>query len=304
VLTWSTDPATSQAVTWRTAVEVPRGVAQITVAEAGPIIETTSRQLVASTVPLKTEINTAHYHSVNFEGLSPEIKYAYRVGDGVNWSEWFHFTTASPESKPFSFIYFGDAQNDLRARWSRVIREAYSDAPKAKFMIHAGDLVNRAEADHEWQEWHEAGAWINGMMPTIAVPGNHEMAKIDETSRRLSRHWGPQFAFPENGPEGVKETCYTLVYQGVRIIGSVAAEIQALLQRLRLTGINHSADEDMISPDHRRTPAAARQFGLPFDILGGRPLIGQTWAGRHARGIRAAKLRPVLLVCRHRRQTE
>lgn len=219
VLTWSTDPATSQAVTWRTAVEVPRGVAQITVAEAGPIIETTSRQLVASTVPLKTEINTAHYHSVNFEGLSPEIKYAYRVGDGVNWSEWFHFTTASPESKPFSFIYFGDAQNDLRARWSRVIREAYSDAPKAKFMIHAGDLVNRAEADHEWQEWHEAGAWINGMMPTIAVPGNHEMAKIDETSRRLSRHWGPQFAFPENGPEGVKETCYTLVYQGVRIIG-------------------------------------------------------------------------------------
>ena len=97
VLTWATDPATSQAVTWRTAADVPVGVAQITVAGPGPILETDSRQVVASTEPLTTEINTAHYHSVNFEGLSPETKYAYRVGDGVNWSEWFHFTTASVE---------------------------------------------------------------------------------------------------------------------------------------------------------------------------------------------------------------
>ena len=41
----------------------------------------------------------------------------------------------------------------------------------------------------------------------------------DETARRLSHHWRPQFAFPENGPEGLEEACYTLVYQGVRIIG-------------------------------------------------------------------------------------
>jgi predicted phosphodiesterase len=218
VLTWRGDPATTQAVTWRTDTTILRAVAEFAVAnEAGRSLK--GESVPARTEPLTTDLSEAHYHSAEFTGLTPDTLYAYRVGDGVNWSEWFHFTTASPESKPFSFIYFGDAQNDLRARWSRVIREAYSDAPKAKFMIHAGDLVNRAEADHEWQEWHEAGAWINGMMPTIAVPGNHEMAKIDETSRRLSRHWGPQFAFPEYGPEGVKETCYTLVYQGVRIIG-------------------------------------------------------------------------------------
>ena len=45
----------------------------------------------------------------------------YRVGDGVNWSEWFHFRTASDRPEPFSFIYFGDAQTDLKSLWSRVI---------------------------------------------------------------------------------------------------------------------------------------------------------------------------------------
>lgn len=219
VLTWSGDPATTQSVTWRTSTDVAHGLAEITVADGAPNLEARSRQLVAVSQPLTTDLNTAHFHTVKFEGLSPKTRYAYRVGDGVNWSEWFHFTTASSDPEPFSFIYFGDAQNDLRSKWSRVIREAYRDAPKARFMLHAGDLINRAESDGEWQEWFQAGAWINAMVPSVAVPGNHEMAKIDDSARRISHHWRPQFAFPENGPEGLEESCYTLVYQGVRIVG-------------------------------------------------------------------------------------
>ena len=49
----------------------------------------------------------------------------------MNWSEWVHARTASDKPEPFSFIYFGDAQNDVKSLWSRVIRGAYSDAPKA-----------------------------------------------------------------------------------------------------------------------------------------------------------------------------
>ena len=219
VLTWAADPATTQAVTWRTSVDVPRGLAEITIADAGPDLEAKSKRFEAVSQALVTDLNSAHFHTVKFEELVPKTKYAYRVGDGVNWSEWFHFSTASTEPEPFSFIYFGDAQNDLRSRWSRVIREAYGDAPKAKFMIHAGDLINSAQADGEWQEWFEAGAWINAMVPSIPVPGNHEMAKVDESTRRLSHHWRPQFALPEHGPKGLEETCFTLVYQGVRIVG-------------------------------------------------------------------------------------
>lgn len=217
-LSWAGDPAVSQSVTWRTSTEVTRGVAEIAVADAAPDLQSRSRQLVAVTQPLENELNTAHYHSVTFDSLTPGTKYAYRTGDGVNWSEWFHFTTAASAAEPFSFIYFGDAQNDVRSLWSRVVREAYGDAPQAKFMLHAGDLINRGETDWEWDEWFSAGAWINAMIPGIPVPGNHEMIKLDDGSRRLTHHWRPQFTLPENGPAGLEETCYTLVCQGVRII--------------------------------------------------------------------------------------
>lgn len=219
ILTWSGDPATTQAVTWRTSTEVTEAVAEVGVATAGPELAKIAKTVNAKTQPLKTDLGAAHYHTAEFTGLAPKTKYAYRVGDGVNFSEWFHFTTASDQVEPFSFIYFGDAQNDIRSLWSRVIREAYSDAPKARFMIHAGDLIDTAESDGQWGEWFGAGHWLNAMMPSVPVPGNHEMAKTEGGGKRLSHHWRPQFALPEHGPKGLEESCFTLVYQGVRIIG-------------------------------------------------------------------------------------
>jgi len=219
VLTWTGDPATTQAVTWRTSVEVTKAFAEIAVAEAGPAFTEKGTPVPAASQALLTDLSTAHYHTAEFTDLQPSTKYAYRVGDGVNFSEWFHFTTASSDAEPFSFIYFGDAQNNIRSMWSRVIREAYGDAPKAAFLLHAGDLVNRAEADAEWGEWCGAGAWLNAMIPSVPIPGNHEQAKQPDGTRRLSHHWRPQFALPTNGPRGLEESCYTLVYQGVRIVG-------------------------------------------------------------------------------------
>lgn len=219
VLSWTGDPTTTQAVTWRTSTEVKKAFGEIVVADAGPYFDQDLQQVEATTEALETDINTAHFHSLNFTNLKPGTKYAYRVGDGVNWSEWFHFSTAVENASKFNFIYFGDAQNDLRSKWSRVIREAYSDAPKASFLLHAGDLVNRAESDAEWGEWCGAGSWLNAMMPSIAIPGNHEQAKLEDGTRRLSHHWRKQFALPENGPEGLEETCYTFVYGNTLIIG-------------------------------------------------------------------------------------
>ena len=226
VLTWSEDPATTQSVTWRTSTEITAAAAQITIADPGPDLEKTARTVAAASEPLTTNLGPAHYHSVTFTGLTPSTLYAYRVGDGQTWSEWFQFRTAAATAQPFSFIYFGDAQNDIRSKWSRVIRSAWRDAPKAAFMIHAGDLINNAETDQEWGEWFGAGAWLNAMVPSIPVPGNHEMAGGDGV-RRLSHHWRPSFTLPQNGPAGLNESCFTLVYQGVRIIGLNSNESHA-----------------------------------------------------------------------------
>ncbi|MBD2870027.1 purple acid phosphatase family protein [Paenibacillus arenilitoris] len=223
VLTWEGDTATTQAVTWRTDVNVNSPQAQIAVASDNSDFEDDAVTVPAeSTSEVATYLGYSQkYHSVNFENLSPETTYLYRVGDGVNWSEWFEFTTASDQAKPFSFLYVGDAQNDILEHWSRVIRNAYSDLPDASFIVHAGDLINHGDADDQWGEWFKAGGWLNGMVPSIPTPGNHEYARIsNETPAGLSPYWRPTFALPENGPDEAvfKENVYYVDYQGMRIV--------------------------------------------------------------------------------------
>jgi hypothetical protein len=334
VLTWAEDPASSLSVTWRTDSTVTDAKAQIALARSAPSFFTQARTVPATTTPLPDKVPAqnvrANYHSVTFTGLKSDTLYAYRVGDGEHWSEWYQARTASDEPEPFSFIYFGDAQNEIRSHWPRVVRAAYAKAPGASFLIHAGDLVHNGNRNVEWGHWNEAGGWVQGMIPNMPVPGNHEyrpyerwkardtlavaasfsggtmegtyveadghheplvatreaaaedaatatgspagawtynvdegeyegmlhfekeegklsgrlvndagktfplrvrtagddtlaaefMKEVEKASpRRLSIHWRPQFALPENGPKGMKETVYTFEHQGLRVIG-------------------------------------------------------------------------------------
>jgi Purple acid Phosphatase, N-terminal domain/Calcineurin-like phosphoesterase len=265
ILTWNGDPATTQAVTWRTDTTGTKAVGQLALSEGGTGHDSLGAKVrpnpdKTKTVPGKTELVKsdlfeAHYHSVSFTELKPATKYVYRVGDGATWSEWYEFRTPSDKPEPLSFLYFGDAQNEIRSHWSRVIRGAYSDMPKAHFMIHAGDLINRGTADGEWGEWHHAAGWINGSVPSVPTPGNHEYsgggfggfpkfgpkdAPKDEPKAdapkadgkeppkgepkkggpkaRLSPLWKPQFTLHENGPPGLEETAYYFDIQGVRVV--------------------------------------------------------------------------------------
>ncbi len=120
------------------------------------------------------------FHTVRFTDLEPETQYLYRVGDGANWSEWLEFTTASDKPKPFSFVYFGDAQNDIKEHWSRVVRQAFTDAPDAEFIVHAGDLINTSVDDTEWGEWYHAGGWIGGDGPEHRHPGQPRVQRHAE----------------------------------------------------------------------------------------------------------------------------
>ena len=221
ILTWVGDPTTSQAVTWRTSTAVTKGIAQVAVATPNKNFTDHATDVTAETEPLKSELSTSHYHTAKFKDLKPKTKYAFRVGDGTNWSEWSHFVTASKEPEPFSFIYFGDAQNDVKSLWSRVIRESFRDAVHPRFFLHAGDLINNANADDEWGDWHRAGGWANMMLPTIATPGNHEYG-LQTTpappAYRLTPFWKAQFAFPTDAPSGLEETVYYIDFQGTRIV--------------------------------------------------------------------------------------
>lgn len=220
ILTFAGDPATTQSVTWRTDTSIKTGFAEIVPADPSPAfwINSTSHKATTSTLDarkVKTAEVMANYHSLTFENLLPDTTYAYRVGDGLHWSEWFHFKTAAQENKPFTFLYIGDAQNHILERWSRLLRGAYLKAPHARFIIHAGDLVSEGHSDRQWHEWFTAGGWLHAMLPSVPTPGNHEYRPTNGgLSRQLSVQWKHQFTLPENGIRQLSETNYYFDYQG------------------------------------------------------------------------------------------
>jgi len=218
ILTWSGDPSTTQSVTWRTDATVEDAYAEIAVADRTPEFYKKARRVAATTSVLDTESGDAHYHSVRFTGLEPGTLYAYRVASDEGSSEWFQFRTATGEPRPFSFIYFGDAQRNILALWSRVVRSAFAAAPDARFLLHAGDLVNNGEKDEQWGEWFRAGSWIFGSVPSIPVIGNHEYVDDGDGGEKPTDHWGVQFTLPGNGPAGFDGTTYFVDYDGVRVV--------------------------------------------------------------------------------------
>lgn len=234
VVTFADDPARTLAVSWRTDASATRARAQIALATADARFDLAASSQAAVTEPLDpTQIALAdqlfdvpqnvgldpvHYHSVLFEGLQPDTLYAYRVeGADGRWSEWFQVRTA-PINGPVTFLYLGDAQNGILSHWSRTVRAAYASAPDARFIIHAGDLVNIGSRDYEWAEWFKAVGFIHGMVPAIPVAGNHEYSRISaepgEQRRALSQLWRPQWRLPEVAElaEDLRETVYAIRY--------------------------------------------------------------------------------------------
>lgn len=221
VLTATEDPARNQTVNWRTRGTVTDAYAQISKAADTPALHLSMETVQGRTQVLEAGNGLAHHHHVTFTDLEPDTLYAYRVRGDNTWSEWFQFRTAKAGFDPHTAIYFGDAQNAIKAHFSRVIREAYSTAPRAQVMVHAGDLVNssgNANHDDEWGEWFDAGSFINSMVVNVAAPGNHEYLAQPSGPRKLVPQWPVHFSMPANGPDVLQSTVYYMDYQGVRYI--------------------------------------------------------------------------------------
>lgn len=235
VATFETDPATSFAVSWRTADGIEQPKARITEALSAPRFDRSAREHVAETERVRLDStfyegrehllnyplnpDKVQFHSVNFTGLEPNTLYAYQVcGAQAHCSEWFHIRTAPRAGEPIRFIYLGDAQNGVMTHFARVIRAAWSSLPDAHFILHAGDLVDHASRDLEWASWFRSGGFIHAMTPVIPVTGNHEYDKleIEDEQRRvaLSSIWRPQFRLPvvESLPALLHETVYTVTF--------------------------------------------------------------------------------------------
>lgn len=308
ILNLTETPATSMAVTWRTAGKIKDPKAQIAVALASPALDEKAWTVDAVTESVTLETGkTVSAHSVVFQSLQPETVYVYRVGGNDVWSEWNQFRTASAASKPFRFLYFGDPQNDILSKCSRVFREAYRRAPDAAFWQFVGDIVNNGENDSEWGEFYGAVGWAPRATPFMLLPGNHEYKKNPAPlaggnggeQKGLSRYWRPQFTFPLNGPEGLEESAYYFDYQGVRFImlnGTEKIEEQARWikkvlsnnpQRWTIVGIHqpfYSTGQDRDNIYHQKlfTPLFDK-YGVDLVLQGHDHTYGRTHKVRNGK---------------------
>ncbi len=289
ILTFSGDPSTKRAVTWRTDLSVKQAKAQIAIASANSkfVNQSTTYNALTEEFDLglykSNKSLVVNYHSVVFENLNPNTLYAYRVGNEDNWSEWIQFKTANNSYSPTQFVYFGDAQNDILSHWSRVIRMAYQTAPNASFVIHAGDLVDTAHKDFEWAQWFKAGGFIHSQWTAIPVVGNHEFQRMDGYGgikpRRLSIQWRPQFTLPveKKLDKSLHETVYSVEYQDILIIvlnstGFLEKQTEYIIEKLSNTNAKWkivTSHHSVFSPAEGRDFEYARKTWKPlFDKYG------------------------------------
>ncbi|HCQ85600.1 MAG TPA: phosphohydrolase, partial [Verrucomicrobiales bacterium] len=165
-----------------------------------------------------------HRFTVTLRDLEPDTTYVYSVGDGAedHWTELAEFKTAPASTKPFSFIYMGDAQNGLD-RWGSLVHTAFRERPDAAFYIMAGDLVNRGGDRDDWDSLFENAKDIYDRRPLVPAIGNHE----DQDPTLYLR----EFDLPKNGPEKVeKERAYWFEYSNALFVildTNISAESQA-----------------------------------------------------------------------------
>lgn len=221
ILLATDDPARSMAVSWRAeAGGDPAGLVQVAPALDGPGFEAGSRQETAQARSLPGAGATAWQARV--DGLRPDTPYVYRVGRPGAWSEWLQFRTAAGQAAPFTFVYLGDAQNRVRSQVSRVMRQAFRAAPDARLVVHAGDLVNGRQGNHddEWAEWFHAGGANLAEVPNLVAAGNHEYLKSGDGDAYtgLMPHWPAQFPVPGNGAPGLETSTYFVDLMGVRFV--------------------------------------------------------------------------------------
>lgn len=215
-LTITQTPDTSQAVSWQTDLPVTKAAVQVQALDHFINKKGAPDIIAAETAPPDPgNGDFAYQHSALLSGLKPDTWYVYRVGDAGTWNEWNRFKTAPTSGKPFSFVFFGDIQNQIISSCAMVFRAASQTIPEAGFWLIAGDLVNNGVDDGQWEEFFTAAGWMPRTYPMVPVAGNHEYPHpkfVRPENRKLTRIWPRQFFLPENGPVGLEESCYWFSY--------------------------------------------------------------------------------------------
>jgi len=218
-LSWTSDPKTTQTVTWRTDTTVNTGVVQY---GTDPKLRTsTKKSVVAKVTRLKTDLGDQNIYTATLKSLRPGVRYYYRVGDGIGkWSPIYSFRTEGRITKCFKFLVFGDTQalNNTPdyAEWQSAARNAYRANPDASFFTVVGDEAQCGQSMIHWNHWFSACKGIIESISYMPVEGNTE-CKYMNKSHGVPHLYIAQFNVPPNGPFNNCEA-YSYDYANVHFV--------------------------------------------------------------------------------------
>lgn len=216
------EPETSMALTFRFYEKVETAFVEYIINADDVKLHTRAETIVVEPTVVYTDTTktVAQYAcSVILEDLEPNTEYAYRVGDQEDSSPWYVFKTAKEEDFNFKIVYLGDPQWGYKTYLPRIYEAAQKRVPDAAFWYVAGDLVDYPYEDWQWDAYFDGGREVFANYPHIMAVGNHAYLWAYRDHRdELPPTWRPHVTQPENGPEGLKETCYYTDYRGVRFI--------------------------------------------------------------------------------------
>ncbi|MGS0746303.1 fibronectin type III domain-containing protein [Syntrophomonas erecta subsp. sporosyntropha] len=201
ILTWTKDPAISQTITWLMTNDEPAQVQYIMADEFNGNFDSAQEVDVNGTT-----FGSVYYHyTVNLNGLAPDTKYIYRVGNEGVWSDTLSFTTAA-DTDNFSFLYLGDVQ-DGYTQWGNMLDALYQDYPQIKFSLLGGDLTDNSYDENEWGQFLDAASGVFSRMPMMPTMGNHDGGMYLKF-----------FALPTNGPDGLQPEFYSFDYGNAHFV--------------------------------------------------------------------------------------
>jgi len=124
----------------------------------------------------KTEVGTSVYdvNRATVTKLAPNTEYAYRVGDGTEWSPVSTFKTYNPNGA-YTVIAVGDPQLSIAREgeaWKKTLERAIAKAGNPSFLISAGDQADKSNLMEQY-DYIMAPKTLRSL-PVAPVIGNHD----------------------------------------------------------------------------------------------------------------------------------
>jgi hypothetical protein len=205
MLTWSSDPATSIDIQWRTDTTIEKGKVNYREKGSSEIMSAAAEKFNMEDRDLMND-RYIHRFTAQLKNLKPGTTYEYQIAPQTDWNEKCTFSTPKPDSS-FSFIWTGDTHHSPTI--TKLYNVAEQTHPDAAFYSIAGDIVSEGLHRNEWDDLFYFTKDVICRKPLMAVIGNHD-------TRQGLGAWmfRELFSYPKNAPAGVDpEHTYSFRYK-------------------------------------------------------------------------------------------